>query len=242
MRKSIIFTALLFLVLYSGCCHFDAYALDRGNDFVDIFTLKAGGGLGIHSGFNLGGLINVCAGISKTFRAGFEGRRYVREEHILMGAPFYNFIVPVVSIFRGDFMRYDNPALGTVSVVMSVFSTGADKIYTNPKKPMPLIHGFGQFSSADTELWFYSWGQYLGLNEPVENPLSRGWRDYDLRVYACFFVAVEAGINPVELLDFLVGLVGFDIMDDDNFMKERLEKVREKREAQTREPTPQAKP
>jgi len=203
------------ILLVCGCANFQDYIKDRGLDLVDIFTLKAGSGLGISTGVNIFGLLGAYTGVSKTVRAGVEGRHFVKDEHSVLGPPFYTLLVPVVSIARADYKRYDNIPLGIVSIFLSIIYPGDEKIHRNPDKITPFIDSIAEFSTADFELWLYKVGAFFGLNEPVEDPLSAGWRDYDFRVSICFFIEFEVGFSPVELLDFLLGIFTIDIMGDD---------------------------
>jgi hypothetical protein len=129
----------------------------------------------------------------------------------------------VVSIVRGDLDRYDNRTLGFFALVISVLWPGGDeKTHRNPEEEIGIVDSFLEFSTADYELWLYGFGQYLGLNEEVENPLSGGIRDYDFKVSATLFiVGFEYGFNPVELADFILGLVTIDIMGDDKLGREK---------------------
>lgn len=214
MRGSCL-SVLLLLSCGSGCSNFHNYLRDRGLDFVDIFTFKAGSGFGVSTGVNLFGVFGAYTGISKTCRAGIEGRRFLKDEHSVLGPPLYTVIVPTVSVIRGDYNRYSNPTLGVISVALSIVYPGDEKIHRNPERIKPFIESIAEFSTADFELFLYKIGALLGLNEPVEDPLSGGLRDLDFRVSFCFFIEFEFGFNPVELLDFILGLFNIDIMGDD---------------------------
>ncbi|GEM_PF-1923079 len=207
-------TAAVFLCS-AGCAGLGRYFKNRALDFADIFTAKVGGGFGISAGVNLGGIFSAYTGVSKSHRIGFEGRKAVEDTHTVLGPPFYTLVVPVASLVRGDFDRYNNRPLGLFCVLLSILYPGDEKIHRNPNKYLSLAASFAEFSSADYELWLYKIGAFLGLNEDVDDPLSGGWRDYDIRIHICFFVSLEVGFNPIELADFLLGWFGLDIMGDD---------------------------
>jgi hypothetical protein len=191
------------------------YFRARGNDFADIFTVKVAAGPGIHAGISYFGIIRPCFGISKSYRVGFEGRNFVHDEHAVLGAPIYTFLVPTVSIVRGDYDRYGNRTLGIIAIPLAFIISGDEKIHRNPEKTIPLFESFAEFSTADYERLMRQWASYVGWGEAPPNPLSGGIRDYDFRAHACFFLGFELGFNPVELLDFLLGWFGPDIRGDD---------------------------
>ena len=210
-------TAFVFCCV--GCAGLGRYFKNRALDFADIFTAKVGGGFGISAGVNLCGIFSAYTGISKSHRIGFEGRKAVEDTHTVLGPPFYTLLVPVASLARGDFDRYGNRPLGLFCVLLSVLYPGDEKIHRNPKKYLSLAASFAEFSSADYELGLYKIGAFLGLNKDVDDPLSGGWRDYDIRIHICFFVSLEVGFNPIELTDFLLGWFGLDIMGDDERLR-----------------------
>jgi hypothetical protein len=215
-RKAILPAIACALLLGSGCAGAGQYLKARGNDFADIFTVKLAAGPGIHAGMSYFGIIRPCFGMSKSYRIGFEGRNFVYDEHAVLGAPIYTFLVPTVSIIRGDYDRYNNRTLGIIAIPLAFIISGDEKIHRNPEKTIPLFDSFTEFSTADYERLMRQWASYLGWGKAPPNPLSGGIRDYDFRAHACFFLGFELGFNPVELVDFLLGWFGPDIMGDDH--------------------------
>lgn len=242
MRKAALILLLFSVAGSSGCMSLDAYFNDRGNDFADIFTGKVGLGFGIHTSVSVFGLVSTHIGISKTYRIGYDGREYVEEDHTVLGTPVFNLFVVPVSLARGDYRKYNNKPLGFASAVITLLTPGAEKIHKNPGKRLDYLDTLFEFSTADVELWLYGYGQYLGLNPPVENPLSRGVRDYDLKVSQTFFIAsYEVGFNPVEFADFILGFFLIDIMGDDEKSKKPKPKPKPKPEPKPK-PKPKPKP
>ena len=164
MKSAIAVCTVLCVFYGTSCAAIENELRNRGNDFADIFTVKAGYGPGFHSGVSLFGLLKVFSGASTTHRAGFEGRNFVRDDYAVIGSPIYNIFVPIVSIIRGDYRRYGNEPLGIFSCFATLFSTGDEKIRRNPEKWMKIWDSYLEFSTADYELWIYGWGRYLGLN------------------------------------------------------------------------------
>jgi hypothetical protein len=203
------------LLLGSGCAGVGRYLRARGNDFADIFTVKLAAGPGIHAGMSYFGIIRPCFGMSKSYRVGFEGRNFVRDEHAVLGVPIYTVLVPTASIIRGDYDRYGSRTLGIIAIPVAVILSGDEKIHRNPVKTIPVVKSFAEFSTADFERLMRQWAGYVGWGDAPPNPLSGGIRDYDFRAHACFFLGFELGFNPVELLDFLLGWFGPDIRGDD---------------------------
>lgn len=207
----------------SSCSHIEAYFRDRAYDAVDILTVKFGAGLGLHTGVDICGLFSTTIGMSHSYRVGLEGRHFVRDYQTVFGFPFYNLIVPVESVYRADYDRYNNSTLGTASVCVGILSTGDEKIYRIAIYDVPdfklLWKSVCEFSTADKEAWLYNWGDFFGVCEGVPDPCSCGLRDYDFRVHACVLFAWEIGFSPVELADFLLGLITIDILDDDEYAK-----------------------
>jgi len=209
----------LLLLFGGGCAETGPYLANRALDFVDIFSVKVGGGFGVSSGVDFCGVFSVYAGFSKVRRSGFEGRsKWVkREEHVVLGPPFHTIAVPILSLIRGDIDKYDNPVLGTLCWILTILYPGGDKIYPSREidEDASILESFGAFSTADLELALYQWGAFFGFNDEEDDPLDRGLRAYDLRVHVCVFLSIEIGVNPLEALDFALGWLGIDVMGDD---------------------------
>ncbi len=109
-------------------------------------------------------------------------------------------------------------------------SPGNQDMHKMKSNAMGLEHGeFGIHNQMESVLVFFSQefsqpgsfqtlararqrskGSYPGAN-------SNGADYGKLRINACLLVCIKMGIHPFEMLDFLVGLFGFDLYEDDVF-------------------------
>lgn len=201
-----------------GCCSICTYIKDRANDFADMFSAKVGFGLGLQWGFDACGLVSVHAGAAKTRRVGFEGRNFVTDDHAVLGAPIYNILIPTISLFRGDIECRNNALTGALGFWLSIISRGEEKIVRNKARVQGYVEGVFSFSTADQERWIYELFSYAGLHRPVPDPLSGGWRDYDLRFNTTLILfSFEIGFSFIELGDFILGIFTVDYMGDDTY-------------------------
>ena len=205
MQKLIIFLILI-LSLTSGCA---TYIKSRANDLADCFTARVGLNYGIGVRTQVTDYVCISAGLSYCEKdIGFFGR----EMHDLsvgwwcVGVPISQILAPPVFILLGLFG--DDPKiglgllLGTDTRFDSRFGARSSLLGINTTEFTE--HGeSGVFLFPATLQEVYPTKPFLRHKFFVEGGVT------------LFCVGFDAGFNPVEFVDFLLGWTTLDITGDD---------------------------
>jgi hypothetical protein len=203
--------------LLTGCATTKEYRIDRGRDANDILTLTVGRGVGVKArvGFVQTGLLHNrdCAGLrsgSLFNSADLEPENYGNDDQKHNSEESEIGPVGVFGVPIAYFMPYWGDGSGIRTY--RYYSTGNDQF-----RPLgiPKERGKQVDSWSSTFLVTHDNPQHLGQVEVV---LGLG-------------ASVRFGFNAGELLDFLVGIFGGDIFDDDLAMRPFKEERRERRTA-----------
>ncbi len=186
---------------------------DRGLDFVDMFTVKAGYGYGVSAGTS-GLVFYVSAGASWERRIGFIGRDFVDEKVIVLGLPVINIVGPSLALEKSSAFptTTNTPSFdglgevieGTVIICCLPFSSGVEIVDWDGKW---VVRNCGILGlDVSTDLWG-TVGDYWRSEDSD--------RFLDLTVHASVGIGIELGLSLVEMADFLSGWFGLDIKQDD---------------------------
>jgi len=171
----------------SGC------ATGRIQDLQDCGRLSVGLGLGLDATAKVGCILHPSIGVaSATTRIGHENRRVStawKEQQVVW---------PVSSIVTGQMFNWNGDSFQCNSVSYL-------REMKNKRRPER-----GGRSSRFHTFWIPAFGE-----EDWGDPFSfHELTDVEVGATA-LFVSARAGINPLEIVDFILGFVGFDIAKDD---------------------------
>jgi len=186
-RRLPFMAALCAAVALSGC----SYLQHRGKDFQDCFKANLGTGFGLYAGVRATDVLNFPLGFFQaSWRLGVDGR--TRPQYYWPEGEMGGLLALDHWEFRGP---EDEPGLSKARAwIWSGWLTAGGPEEDLP--PPPYIHR-----------------EYEG-EEPSHGTrvADRYWLEAE--VFA-LIVGARAGLNPVEMVDFLLGLVTVDILDDD---------------------------
>ena len=190
-RRLLIMAALSAAMALSGC----SYLQDRGRDFQDCFKANVGTGFGICAGARVTDAINCPLGFFQgSWRVGVDGR--TRPQYYWSEGEMGGLLALDHWEFRGP---EDKPGLSMARAWMwSGWLTAGGPEEDLPPPPHIYRHYNGEQPSQGTKL------------------AERYWLEAE--VFA-LVLGARVGVNPVEIADFLVGLVTVDILDDDRAAK-----------------------
>lgn len=194
LRHAIALSSVLVVVMFTAGCA-SPYLVDRGRDVADILTATVGGGLGAQARI---GPIHVGMGIVGE-GAGLRGGTFGVDGD--MGLDFDGGLLPAPSPGGGD------SGVFTASTFVTTNGLAAER---------------GKLHMALSKLPFLTTMIYSV--DPKELPQFQN-RAIPGHANIAYFTQVEAviavvggirlGINPGELLDFLLGWIGVDLFADD---------------------------
>lgn len=203
LKRCFLLGALCGVFCAAGCAEFGTYMRDRGHDFADCFTVRAGLAYGFGVRAQVTNYFGASAGFSLDIKKyGFFGRERVKVEGGWGGIPILNAVLlsmylspgkhgppplsPFLVPFFTDFRFYeDGPLLCSLKVFG--FDLGKNGFPARKTVPPPFLR----------ERFFIEVGATLGA------------------------VGLDLGFNPVEFLDFLLGWFTADITDDDEKIKRK---------------------
>jgi len=199
---------ILMLSFLTGCADFKSYMKDRGNDFADCFTARAGlcYGLGIR-----GQVTNyVSAAVGGSYdsdKIGFWGRKPVRLKGVWVGLPAVS-VAMMYAIIEDQLIEnvdqfYFACALSTLG---AAFTDMRDYPGQHPP-PSVSVLGINFLSIATPDEWEQ-------VNKRPSTPFLREM--FFIEAGATLgVVGFDFGFNPVEFFDFLLGWTTLDITGDD---------------------------
>jgi len=202
------------VVSSGGCAYFD----NRLNDLADCFTARAGWGLGVSVRGKLTYYLSASAGVHYCSKMlGFRGRDpIVVEKDLCLGLPLpqlYAVLMPLIGIPDGMAANWYE----TIGTWFSMFFTTELHNWsderdggTNRRK-----HGWKE---RDYELqgWLYGFNfNTLWHGRNANRPRSLPDSLFVELGVTLGVVAFDVGVNPAELLDFVLGWFGLDIWSDD---------------------------
>ena len=207
---------ILTLSLTSGCA---TYIKSRANDLADCFTARVGltYGLGIRAEVTdyLGASVGGCYEKEKI---GYFGRDPVKYMGVWAGVPVMQVIWPALGLFLAVGPEGTGEGIYSMGRVPTFFapllSTNITARFNNPSEPFS-----GEGSGA-----FHVLGVNIASLTPSETtrevpiapeaPLLR--QKFFIEFGAALgVVGFDAGFNPVEFVDFLLGWTTLDITGDD---------------------------
>jgi len=217
MKRKAILPTLLFLISLSfGCSSIDpvsgreylGYLPARGYDLLDMFELN----LGIDKGFcSLPGLSGFSCfisagcepwalggGIFDCEKFGFDGRLFGQwnEKRCELNL-----------LILGSLVKYEKTP-----------NWGNRYLYDH--EYCPLIN-----DPKDEDRFFSNKRGVFGKGMWADKDFSSRFYDHERRLFDSSievhtgFLALEAGISPMEIMDFIVGLIGIDAISDDDWVK-----------------------
>lgn len=180
--------AILTLALStSGCTYLQA----RGADFLDVFTLEASLGPGLHVIAHATDFVGTGIGSSKQHGVALHGRYAGMTTRVAFGAGF---------VHRSSIQEPER-----LHTVIGPHRAPSEDEWLSP--------GYQAGFMYIPVLWFQSWGTMVESEGLGTFP--RGIRTFDISVGASALVGVHLGFSPGELLDFLLGWTTLDIAGDD---------------------------
>jgi hypothetical protein len=208
MKKAIpIIAVLVLLALGSGCAQFSSYMKKRGNDLADCFTARAGISYGLGMRAQVTHYIGASVGASlDKNKVGYFGREPVRATGGWIGVPFLQVFSPFLAFAVADIARKDEsspPAHEVLALTFGILLATDAHHYKDETLP----HGYTALGVGIGEL--------LGV-ERMKPPTPFLREKFFIEVGATLgAVGFDAGFNPVEFVDFLLGWFGVDISGDD---------------------------
>ena len=221
MRILVIFLFLsAIVVLGPGCADFKSYMRDRGNDFADCFTLRAGWEYGLAVRTQASDYIVVSAGASYTSRkAGYFGRTPVEVWSCWrIGVPVFQILLPFALV-----------ACPLAGLTGAFLPEKADMEWYEPFEFLliPLVSDLmvdvRRCPNQRSSIVGLNVGA-IGLAETAEEGMLIHWKKEQPCIRKRFFIEFGAtlgvvgfdfGFNPVEFMDFLLGWTTLDITGDD---------------------------
>jgi len=197
LRRSLLFLLLFFAFCDCGCAAVGRYLENRLNDLADCVTARAGWAFGLGVRFSITHYVAFSAGgYYSPEKAGYLGRRPVtQKEGLCLGLPLLQVLSPLAPLFAQIPGQSQECGSYAAATTLFLFSTC--------------------FRSADNQSWL------LGLNfntlssdrqfRPPPPPQSL-FIEFGL---ALGFIGFDVGFNPAEILDFVLGIFGLDMMGDD---------------------------
>jgi hypothetical protein len=194
-------TLLLFLpalmACLAGCASTRGYLVDRGRDAADILTATAGAGAGVQARLGPAALGFLQTSDAAGLRHGEAFHRPPAED-------------------PPDELNYTlGSLLGWVSSPALVFIAGLGGGVLPP----------GYWDQC-AELWRYERQDRMSETQVRRHAGAKGWRaagSYQIETALGVGLVARAGINPGELLDFLLGWTTVDIFNDDVEARKRKE-------------------
>ncbi len=190
MKVKLILSLFVVTVFGAGCADFKTYMRDRGNDLADCFTARVGLSYGLGVRVQATSLISVTiGGAYDEKKVGYIGRTAIEGTGSWVGIPLTQFgaFLPIL---------YLGPALFVVTDLRQY-----------EDKALPETMSIFGFNTAGME------GLEKFCMEPHLPALrEKGFMEVSATVGA---VGFDLGVNPFEILDFLLGWFTFDITGDD---------------------------
>ena len=234
----------LILVLCSGCSAGTDYWTNRLDDAKDIVSFTAGRGFGIKvqagpvqadTMYNYASRYGLRGGEFLPGRIGHSGKYHVSEGNIGVPLLFCNTEI----FFPGKHAAARGKAYCAMTPLLPVFILLPEEhttAYCNscswkrkaerrkrqrekyaklpPEEQKKIRGGLAPLTEAEKQ----ALNEDLNKENPQDLPFSgrRAWHKYsDIEVTAALGGGFSIGINPGELLDFLVGFAGLDLYRDD---------------------------
>ena len=205
LRRTTRILLLLLVPLLGGCAGLGEYFADRGRDLGDCVRGSAGLGYGLYAEAEATALVHPCAGIGDVSYTPKQTLRWdprplppgrVRTAAfptLLVGWPIYR------AELRS--MGYEDTMPGWRGFFAPFFLMGNE--YVSGRSHSLL-------------------GGHLLLRDPLLEPPPPETRAERLSRWSWFggsatagFVTIDAGVNPLEFVDFLLGWFGVDLLGDD---------------------------
>lgn len=218
------------LSLNDSCASAGTYFKDRGLDFADMFSAKAGYGKGIGCGVSVFGIFNAEVGYCEAERWGFTGRYAVKDKQKVMGMPLINFSPFIISgMVLAGYSGHGVDFWACPASFIELPSTGLEEVTRDFKTRNAEVDVyFGLLGINICSIVGTSGGgsgkgaDFLPDVKHLEGALF-ATHYYDLRVHLAFGftsegpdgVALEVGFSPVEFADFLLGWFCIDMAGDD---------------------------
>jgi hypothetical protein len=207
MKRVVIISGLAFLLaLGSGCAGFGAYMKDRGNDFADCFTARAGicYGLGVRA--QASNYLGASIGLSVGKKAGYFGRQYVEAEGNWVGIPLLQLATPFLVVWPSIAEEYGNQPYTTWHFIWDACTCLLGTSYE---------HNFDAALPDNVRVLGFNLGEFVHpIRMEPPTPFIREKFFVEVGV-TLFAVSFDAGFNPVEFVDFLLGWTTLDITGDD---------------------------
>jgi len=218
-RLLLILGACILLSAGSGCA-VGMWTADRANDFVDMFGVRLSGnmGIGLEANVRATEVFQTGLGWSEKYVVGFKGRDYGVYKEQSYSLPF----VP------SDWVPWVYPSpFGTERSVN--------------REP---VNGTFKPVNSSRQVFFGAPSDIVFVESQEETKYERHYDEVGFSAYA-LMVGIEAEVRLLEVLDFAVGMVTFgiaDIMSDDLFLKEYMEKNKSSRPKKVPRPIPKTVP
>ncbi len=201
----------LAMLLASGCAGTARYLLERGRDLGDCVRGRAAFGLGLYAEAEVTSLLQPAIGLidlTLAPRYSLEWDPRGRQSHgavrtaafpaLLVGWPYYGYHETAAGY--GDTNPYLRGALAPLILMGNhhIARTSNSLLHLHSLLPNPRLHDDDpdeDTTPASTSLSQHTW---LAVSA------TGGLLNFDV------------GINPLEILDLVVGLIGIDVLGDDN--------------------------
>lgn len=185
-------TAVLTVMLLATGCAPVRYIAARGRDLADCFQLNGGFSLGLSAQIKATDLVHLHPGFSMDKKFGFVGR------------------------YGGVWEEYNSGTLALLPCVPLGFDGSHPTRLPDPRAESYLNARTAVTGSKGLRAEVQDWCNVVhvpSLGEP-----KRPWIDrFDLEVGATALVAnARVGFSPGQVVDFLVGIIGFDPAGDDH--------------------------
>lgn len=208
-RSFFLIFIIIILTTQFTCASVGNYAKNRGNDFLDVFKVKGGVGIGIEADVKMTDLLHVGLGGSLLANAGIYGRKVVSGFES-------NSNPPMPQLFPGFSA---NMIFSETKEITPFFITRAhleinDDIFSDKRR---------EFGDCTEREYCYLSPLISGdkLNYDTKDTPSL-LRRFDIEAGATLgIVGGRVGFSPGELVDFILGIFTIDIAKDDEKMTKK---------------------